>query len=295
MQWDHIRSFLAVTETGSLAAAARMLGVTQPTVGRHIDLLEQDLGTILFTRSRDGMAPTDAGAELVEQAEAMKLGADALQRRASGRDTSVAGTVRISVNDVLGIFVMPRLLTALAQAQPEITVELDITNSQANLLRRDADIAVRLAQPTQADLLARRITDLPMGLYAHRAYLSRAGVPGGPAELTHHRMIGFDREPILLDAAARIGLPLVIDDFQFRCDSIVAQIEMLKAGMGIAVTHQGLAALDEQLMQVLPDLALPPLPLWLTCHQDIRFNRRVRLVMDFLADALQAPYQWVAT
>jgi len=290
ISWDLIRSFRAVAQTGSASAAARQLGLTQPTLTRHIDLLEEALHLQLFTRGRAGMALTEHGARLVQEAGAMSDSATAFARRASGLEDTARGTVRISANEIFGALLLPGLLAPILHAHPGLQVELAVDNSAANLLRRDADIALRLFRPTQNDLVARKLADLPLGLFAHDSYLSQAGAPETPQALRDHSFIGFDREPGLIRAAAAVGLTLSPADFAFRSDSILAHIAAIRGGVGIGVTHAGLAARWPGVRRVLPDLALPALPLWLACHADVRFNARVRLTMDALARALRDPY-----
>ena len=288
--WDHIRSFQAVAETGSLSAASRKLGLTQPTLGRHIDLLEDTLKVPLFVRGRDGMRLTDKGADLIATAAEMTASALEFERRAAGLDEAVTGTVRISANEVFGVLLLPPQLADFQRQNPGIDVELVVDNAAANLNRRDADIAIRMFRPTQNDLIARKITDLPLGLFAHDRYLDRHGTPETLDDLKQHNVIGFDRDPSLIEAAGAMGLTVTAGDFSLRSDSILAQFNAIRAGAGIGVAHLGLAARWPQVHQVLAQAPLPDLPLWLACHADIRFNARVRLMMDFLAARLRTPY-----
>jgi DNA-binding transcriptional LysR family regulator len=177
-------------------------------------------------------------------------------------------------------------------AWPGIQVELEVSNTVSNLLQRDADVAVRLFRPAQNDLVARKITDLPLGLYAHRDYLARNPPPDGLQDLAAHRIVGFDREGSRLDAGRMLGVAFTKTDFDFRCDNILTHIAAIRAGLGIGVTHQGLARAWAGVERVLPDVALPGLELWIACHSDVRYNKRVRLMMDFLAEKLQNPYKF---
>lgn len=288
--WDFIRSFRAVAETGSLSAAARALQLTQPTVGRHIDLLEEALNLPLFVRSREGMKLTQGGADLVAEAAKMETAATGFERRVAGLEEDVKGIVRISANEIFGVMILPGILPEFMQAHPEIEVELAVSNSSANLLKRDADVAIRMFRPTQNDLVARKIAELPLGFYAHRDYLSLKGVPETLDDLNTHRFIGLDRETSIIDAARSPGMTFTVGDFAFRCDNILSHIEAIKSGVGIGITHQGLAANLPDVDQVLKHVALPPLELWIACHSDVRFNKRIRATMDFLGRALKAPY-----
>jgi DNA-binding transcriptional LysR family regulator len=288
--WDLIRTFQAVAQTGSLSAAARALQITQPTVGRHIDLLEDALKLPLFVRSREGMALTRKGADLVSQATEMEIAATGFERHAAGLDEEMTGVVRISANEIMGVMIVPRILPKFMQAYPGIEVELIISNSAANLLRRDADVAIRMFRPTQNDLVARKVADLPLGFFGLRDYLNAKGEPKTLGDLRSHRVIGLDRETSLIDAGRMLGEPLSSGDFAFRCDNILTHIEAIRAGVGIGVTHQGLAANWPEVDQVLPAIQLPSLDLWVACHSEVRHNTRIRAVMDFLGEALQRPY-----
>ena len=293
--WDLIRTFQVVAQTGSLSAAARALQLTQPTVGRHIDLLEASLKLSLFVRSRDGMALTAKGGDLVAEATEMEIAANGFERHAAGLDKEMAGVVRISANEIIGVMILPRILPEFMQANPGIEVELIISNSAANLLQRDADVAIRMFRPTQNDLLARKVADLPLGFFGLRDYLSANGVPQTLGDLRSHRFIGLDRETSMIDAGRMLGESFTPIDFEFRCDNILTHIEAIRAGVGIGVTHQGLASHWPEVDQVLPSIQLPSLDLWIACHSEVRHNRRIRTVMDFLSKVLQRPYDCMET
>lgn len=290
LQLDHIRTFHAVAEHGSLLAASRHLGMTQPTVGRHIDLLEDALGLRLFTRGREGMRLTPKGADLLSAAGDMIDTATEFERVAAGLEDQIEGTVRISANEIFGSLLLPGLLSPFMRTHPEIEVELDVSNQASNLLQRDADIAIRLFRPTQNDLIARKIADLPLGLFAHESYLARYGVPETTEVLKGHVLIGQDRATGLINAYAAAGVALKPHDFGFRCDNDIAEINAVRAGIGIGPLHIGMASRWPDVEQVLPDTPVPSLELWLACHADVRHNKRIRVVMDFLAEALKSPY-----
>lgn len=289
--WDYIKTFQAVAETGSLSAAARALQITQPTVGRHIDLLEDALNMPLFFRSREGMTLTQKGADLVAEAALMETAATGFERRAAGLDEDVTGVVRISANEIFGVVILPRILPKFMQKNPSIEIELVVSNSAANLLQRDADVAIRMFRPTQNDLVARKIADLPLGFFGRHDYLIANGEPQTLGDLRLHRFIGMDRETSLIDVGKMFGETFTRSDFAFRCDNILIHIEAIKSGVGIGVTHQGLAAHWPNVDQVLPGIPLPTLDLWIACHSEVRHNKRIRAVMDFLGEALQRPYK----
>lgn len=283
---DHIRTFAAVAETGSLSGAARALQLTQPTVGRHIDLLEASLNVSLFTRGRDGMALTDKGADLVAAAQDMMQAATGFQRQAAGMEDVAEGSLRVAVNEVLGVLVLPMLLPKFMNANPAVEIELLIDNAASNLLQRDADIAIRMFRPAQGDLVARKVGEIGLGFYAHRRFLAETFVPATLAELKKSRVIGFDRDASMIEATEMMGEPFQRQDFAVRTDNILAHIEAIREGLGIAITHDWLAAKWPEVEKVLPDLEIPSLPVWLACHADVRHNKRVRLMMAFLAENL---------
>ena len=288
--WDHIRTFSEVAKQGSLLAASRHLGLTQPTVGRHIDLLEEGLGFPLFTRGREGMRLTDKGADLVATADEMTGTAADFVRVASGLEERIEGTIRISANEIFGALLLPGMIAEFMADNPMIEVEIDVSNEATNLLQRDADIAIRMFRPTQNDLVARKIRDLPLGLYAHERYLERCPAPQTVEDLNQHVLVGQDRSPSLIAAFGAVGLRLAPNEFQFRCDSIIAGISAVRGGIGIGPLHVGMASHWPGVVQVLPYLPVPSLELWLACHADVRHNKRIRMVMDFLADRMKAPY-----
>ena len=273
-----------------MSAAARDLRLTQSTIGRHIGLLEETLGLSLFIRSRDGMQLTQKGADIIAEAAEMQAAATGFERRAAGLDDAVTGVVRISASEIFALLILPRLLPQFMQAHPGIEIELIASNSAANLLQRDADVAIPMFRPTRNDLIARKITTLPLGFYGHRHCLSDRGAPQSLEDLRGHRLIGFDRETLLIEVGKRLGKTLVPGDFAFRCDSILSHIEAIRAGLRIGVTHQGLANFWPDVDRVLPAVPVPDLDLFIACHSEMRHNMRIRKVMAFLGEALRRPY-----
>ncbi|GAB3793738.1 LysR family transcriptional regulator [Dyella agri] len=287
--WDLYRSFLAVASEGSLSAAARTLGMTQPSLGRHVRQLETMLGVALFTRSPQGLALTEVGTELAEHARGMAAASAALRRAASGSRQEVRGVVRITCSEVIGGEVLPAMLTSLRQQQPGIVIELSLSDATEDLLRKDADIAVRMLRPSQAALVARHVGGIGLGLYAHRRYLKERGTPRTLADLPQHALIGFDREtPALRAMRGRLpgGEVYAREHFTLRTDSPLAQLAALRAGYGIGACQRALARRERQLVPVLPEAFGPNLDTWLVMHEDQRTNRRVRLVFDYLFEAL---------
>jgi DNA-binding transcriptional LysR family regulator len=286
--WDLFRSFLAVLRAGSLSAAARDLALTQPTLGRHIAELEALLGQPLFLRSQSGLAPTPAALDLRPHAEAMEAAASALLRTASGARDEAHGTIRITASEIMGVEVLPPILTAFREAHPRIVLELALSNLNQDLSRRDADIAVRMARPTQAALLARKLGNVPVGLYAHRRYVARHGLPPTLEALAGHAVIGFDADASAFRSLGQSGLPVSRNLFAFRSDSDHAQLAALRSGFGIGGCQKRIAARDRDLVPVLPDILAFELEMWLVMHEGLKTSRRLRLLHEHLAEALTA-------
>ena len=286
--WELYRSYLSVLQEGSLSGAARAMGVAQPTVGRHVAALEKSLGLVLFTRSQLGLLPTEAALALRSYAEAMSSTAAALKRAADSQGDGVRGTVRITASDVIGVEVLPPIVAQLQHAHPALRVELVLTNRVQDLLRREADIAVRMTQPKQESLIARHVGTVELGLHAHQTYLANRGSPATLAELTGHALIGFDQETPFVRSARKALPPWQREAFSLRTDNDLAQLACIRAGAGIGVCQVGLARRDAQLVRVLPDQFTAGLDTWLTMHEDLRASPRCKVTFDALLRGLQA-------
>jgi DNA-binding transcriptional LysR family regulator len=284
--WDLYRSFLAVVRERSLSGAARSLGLTQPTIGRHIDALEHALGASLFTRSQAGLKPTVGAAALVPYAEAMASAASALERAASGEAQEERGSVRITASEMIGTEVLPPGLAAFREAHPRIAVELVLSNRSEDLLRRDVDIAVRMVRPTQEALVTRKLGILHVRFHAHPRYLAVHGTPTTLAELRQHPLIGFDKEPFK-GRIPDLAIPLRRDIFAFRCDRDVGQYAALRAGFGIGMCQVALGKRDG-LVPVVHHLIEFEMGVWVAMHRDLKATRRMKLMFDHLAEHLQA-------
>jgi DNA-binding transcriptional LysR family regulator len=286
--WELFRTFLEVVRDGSLSGAARKLALTQPTVGRHIDALERSLELSLFSRSPQGLTATPAALELVSYAETMASASAALRRTASGGAKADRGTVRVTASEMIGCEVLPPILARFRDNHPGITLELALSNRNEDLLRRDADIAVRMVRPRQKSLVARRIGKSVIGFYAHRNYAQRYGLPKEIAELGKHCLIGFDRDGLALRSLGRLPRAVTRDSFGFRCDSDLAQFAALRAGVGIGGCQQNIARRFEELVPVLAKAIRFELEVWVAMHEDMKSTGRVRLLFDHLAAGLSA-------
>jgi DNA-binding transcriptional LysR family regulator len=276
-----------VIREGNLSRAARALELTQPTVGRHIEEIEKTLGISLFTRSPQGLAPTDAAFELKPHAETMAAAADAFVRAASGGSTDERGTVRVTVSELFATEVMPPILLDFHAKHPAIAIELAVTNATENMLQRAADVAVRLVRPTQGALYARKLGKLRFGFYAHRDYIARCGAPRSLAELRKHTLIGFDKGAASIQALRGERSPITRDDLALRCDSAVAQLAMARAGFGIGRGADLIAQLNPNVVAVLPEAYGVDAEIWVVMHEDARGVRRTRLMFDHLVTSVE--------
>ncbi|MEQ5872828.1 LysR family transcriptional regulator [Sagittula sp. NFXS13] len=284
--WTLYRTFLAVLRTGSQSGAARRLGLAQPTVRRHLEVLERGLGRTLFLRSQSGLVPSALALSLRPAAEAMEAQAATIVRRAAASDGS--GIVRISASRVIATEVLPAILADLHVDAPEINFEIDPSNSARDLLHQEADIAVRMTRPTQLELVQRYLGEVELGLFAHRSWLERHTPPENMAALAASRvLLGFDR-----DAARRAAwsahMPGVTDrSFVLRCDDDGMLLQALRSGIGIGLCQVPIALRDPDLVRVLPEWRLP-LGIWVVTHPDLRAELPIATVFERLADRLES-------
>ena len=286
--WQWYRSFLGVREEGSLSGAARALGRTQPTVGRHMEALETAPGLKLFTRPHCGFAPTEAAAQLAPQAPWPPARAAALRPAARGQGEGVRGAVGITASEVIGVEVLPPSRARLRADHPALTIELKLSNRLDDLLLREADIAVRMVRPTQEALVARRIGTVELGLHARRDYLDLHGVPASLDELATHSLIGYGHETDYLRRPRKQFPIMARSRVAMRTDSDLAQLAAIRAGYGIGVCQAALAARDGQLVRLLPKAFAIELDTWLAMHEDLRDSPRCAVTFAALVEGLPA-------
>lgn len=286
LDWSLVQAFLAVAETGSLSAAARALDRSQPTLGRQIRALEEQLGGELFHRQPRGLDLTETGAALLQPARSMREAANAMALAVAGRDEGLEGTVRITASVAVTVFHLPRILTEIRQAEPRIALDIVPSDRSSNLLYREADIAIRMYRPTQQDLVTRHLGDTAIGIFAARSYLRRRGQPRTLAEAAGHDIIGQDRETLVLDGMRAMGLTASRDLFAFRCDDVATSWQLVRAGAGLGFLQRSLGLRDPELVEIDLGIALPTLPVWLTAHEAMRRTPRIRRVWDMLAESL---------
>ena len=286
LDWTHIQTFLAVAETGSLSAAARDLGLSQPTVGRQVHAAEEALGVELFHRRSHGLDLTSSGETLLEPAKEMQKAAAKLSLIAEGRGDGLNGVVRITASEVVSHFMLPRILASIREAEPEIELEVFPSDEPKNLLFREADIAIRMYRTEQLDIIARRIGNVRVGMFASRAYVEKRGLPLNIEAFMTHDFVGYTGNDIIISGMRDMGLNVDRHFFKTRCDQQVVHWELVRAGCGIGFSQESVGRQDPDMVQVLPELPLPTLPVWLTAPEALRTNPRIRRVFDLLADAL---------
>jgi DNA-binding transcriptional LysR family regulator len=291
LDWALLQSFAAVGEHGSLSAAARATGTSQPTMSRHVSDLEARIGARLFERTSTGIELTPAGARLMAHAREMSSAAERLSLTAAGQDDRLAGSVRITASNIVATFVLPDILTALRIAEPDIGIELVSSDRSENLLRREADIAVRMYRPEQPDVIAKKLGDLPIGMFAARSYIDRRGMPQTIEDILSHDVVGYDRSTLVIDGFARGGLKVDREFFAFRSDDQVVCWQMVVAGYGIGFNQVSIGEADPRVVRIPLAGELGSLPVWLVAHAELKATPRIRRVYDFLAEQLTAAYR----
>ena len=284
--WNRARAFLVTAEEGSLSAAARALGMAQPTLGRQVDALEHELGVVLFQRVGRGLTLTPSGLELLDHVRTMGAAAGRMSLAAAGQSQSIEGQVCIAASEVYAAHLLPAILVKLRAAEPGIDIEIVTSNSPSDLRRREADIAIRNFRPTEPDLIARKICDVPARLYATPAYLERVGNPALPYDLRDADFISIDSTGELLKGLNAMGLGLSGKNFPILTENYLVMWEFVKAGLGIGILDGNIGDAEPAVVRVLPELEPLIFPIWLVAHRELHTSRRIRMVLDLLADEL---------
>ena len=288
--WSLVRAFLAVAETGSLSAAARHLSQSQPTLGRQIKQLEDQIGLRLFERQARGLELTETGESLLEPARAMRAAFGQLRLRAAGQDHKIQGTVRITASEVMAHHVLPQIIAQMRETEPNIQIELVPSDSSENLLFREADIAVRMYRSTQLDVITKQIGTVEMGIFAAKKYLAKHGTPERIEDLLNHTIVGYDRDDRIIVGMRDLGWPASRDFFDVRCDDQNTYWELVRAGCGVGFTQQPFANVDPLIQRVLPEVELPTLPIWLAAPEVMRSTPRIKRVWDMLEEGISAVF-----
>lgn len=291
--WNHIRAFLAVVEQGSLSGAARVLRQTQPTLSRQITALEDALDLTMFERGTRVMQITESGAELLAHVRGMADAATQISRIATGQSQAIEGTVRITSSDAMAAYALPRCLISLRRTYPGISIELVPSNEAADLTRRDADIAIRHARPEQPDLVAKRITDIEISLFAATSYLDELGPLKTPDDFADANFIGYQSPERLVPQITAMGFPVTKANFGITTSSGSTMYELVRDGAGIAFLPTVVAEGRLKLQRILPDAPAFNMETWLVTHREIQTSRRIRLTFDHLAKEL-AKDRWAS-
>jgi len=285
--WNQVRAFLASAEEGSLSAAARALRQTQPTLSRQVTNLERSLGVTLFERGHRELRLTDAALELLDHVRDMAEAANKVSLVASGQSQAIEGCVCITATEMLATYYLPPILRKLREQAPNVVVEVVASDEVRDLIRREADIAIRHAQPTQPDLIARRIGFLRGRIYAARRLLDEVGIPRSFDDLSNQDFIGIDNTESLIVGLAEQGLQLRLEQFRVRAASGNCMLQLIREGLGFGFLPMDTGSLFDDLVCVLPELFDPAIPVWLVSHRELHTSRRIRVVYDLLAEELE--------
>ncbi len=286
IDWNQLRAFLETAEAGSLSAAARKLGLTQPTLSRQVSAIEQSMGVTLFERVGKAMAITPTGLALLEHARAMGAAAEAMGLAATGRSQAVSGVVSVSATDIVAARLVPPLVRKLREQEPGIAIEVISSNALSDLLRREADIAIRHVKPDQPDLIARLVRDATAGFYASEEWVRANGHPRNAGDAARLPFIGTDRSGQFLAYLRQHGLPLSEANFSCYADNSVAHWSLVRQGLGIGAMMDEIARDTPGVVRVLDNVPSVSFPIWLVTHRELRTSRPIRVVFEELAAGL---------
>ncbi|MCR9224073.1 MAG: LysR family transcriptional regulator [Hyphomonas sp.] len=284
--WNQVRAFLATAEEGSLSAAARALGQTQPTLSRQVAALEEDLGVTLFERAGRAMALTEAGRDLMEHVRIMADAATKVSLVASGQSQTVEGKVVITATGAMATYYLPPIIRRIRDEAPGITLDIVTSNEVQDLTRREADISIRHARPTQPDLIAKLVGDSAAHLYASEDYIKSLGPIQTLKDIEHADFIGFDRNDELIAEMARHGLNLTADNFTVNARAGTVMRELVVQGLGIGFLTRDVEKMEPRIKAILPDKITLPVPVWLVTHRELHTSKRIRVVYDILSEDL---------
>ena len=286
LDWNQLKAFLETAETGSLSAAARKLGLTQPTLSRQVAAIEQRMGVTLFERVGKAMALTPTGLDLLEHARAMGAAAEALGLAATGRSQAMGGVVSVSASDAVAAHILAPLVRQLRDQEPGIAIEVISSNALSDLLRREADIAIRHVKPQQPDLIARLIREATASFYASEDWVKANGHPRSAEEAVHLSFVGSDRSGQFLAYLRQHGLPLGEANFSCFADHSIANWSLVRQGMGIGAMMDEIALDTPGIVRVLDEVSPVRFPIWLVSHRELRTSRRIRVVFEALVKGL---------
>lgn len=288
MSWDSYRYFLAVAETGSLSAAARDLAVSQPTVGRQIAELERRLETRLFERASHGYLLTAAGRRIRATIEKAAVNFLDAEEQVRGMDRALSGLIRFSATEGLGSYWLTPKLGEFQLQHPQIQFELMLDISVVDMRRREADVALRLANPRVSDMVGRKIGQAGFGLYGAKSYLARRGTPNSRGDLADHDFIGWRARPEDFLLSSELEKITSKAQVKFRCNTVAAQIAAVQQGTGLFLAPHYLVPKDEDIVRLFPTEIDQKVDMWLLTHHDLATVRRIRVLLDFLYEKMQA-------
>lgn len=285
--WNLIRAFEATAETGSLSAAARRLGLTQPTLSRQIAALESALGATLFDRVGKKLVLTLTGHDLLDHARTMGSAAEMLALAAAGRAQDIGGQVRISASDAFAAYLMPEMIEKLRLSAPQITISIVASNALSDLRRREADIAIRHVRPSEPELIGQLVSEMEAGFYASESWLARHPAPSAPSELPPAMLLAGEPLDRFCDYLRDYGLALKSEDIRISSENSVVLWEMVRQGLGIGLMLREIAERTPGITPILDGFPLVTVPVWLVTHREMRTSRRIRTVFDILAGAIR--------
>ncbi len=286
LDWNQLKAFLATAEAGSLSAAARKLGLTQPTLSRQVAAIEKRMGVTLFERVGKAMALTSTGLDLLEHARAMGTAAQALALSATGRSQAAGGVVSVSATDAVAAYLLPPLVRELHDQDPSIAVEVISSNALSDLLRREADIAIRHVKPEQPELIARLVRDASASFYASDEWVRRHGHPRRAEDAANLPFVGAEQKGPYLAYLQQHGLPVTEASFSCYAEHSTANWGLVRAGMGIGAMMDEIARQTPGVVRVLDEVAPVVFPIWLVSHRELRTSRCIRVVFEALARGL---------
>lgn len=288
--WNQVRAFLATAEEGSLSAAARALGQTQPTLGRQVAALEEALGVVLFERVGRGLILTPTGEDLLEHVRTMRDAAMRISIAASGQHRGIDGTIRITASDTVAAWVLPPIMVELRALAPRLEIEIVAANDIRDLQRREADIAIRHVRPEEPELIARLVREATAGFYASESYIARKGHPKSVEDLRQHDFIGMGDNARMIQYLDAIDISLELENFKLGSENGLVAWELARAGLGIIPMSPEIAGPVPGMVAVLPGFQPIRFPIWLTTHRELHKSRRIRLVFDLLSSHLSKPF-----
>ncbi len=283
--WADMRMFLAIVDHGNLSSAAEHVGLSQPTLGRRLAALEQRMNVSLFVRTPRAMKLSDAGRAILENARRMEREMLAIEKAVDVESRGLCGEVRISATEGTGTDWLAPEMMDFHLRHPDIQIYIQVENSAADLLHREADIALRLGRPTEPDLIARPLVTVGFGLYASESYIERHGELTSLDQLVQHRMVG------LATGAGHVNLNPGAElagtgQFVFVSNSPAAQIAAARAGYGVAVLSHRWASMYPELRHLIPRYTATEVQMWLVTHEELRHSARIRAVCDFLIERI---------